>query len=227
MIAVNCGHADTCNDTRGADRSRTDSHLDGIGTTIDQRPGALGGRDIAGDDLNLVRLPFDPRHRVQHVFGMSVRGVDHHKIDARGDERLGAGKALVANGRGCGDAQAALLVLAGIGIGHRLFDILHRDQADAAILRVHHQKLLDTVLVQQALGFVLAHAFADGDQLLRHQLGNFLPRIGGETHISVCQDADQLARLGVAAALDHRNPGDVIVFHQIESLLKRSHRARW
>ena len=87
---------------------------------------------------------------------MAVRGIDHDQIDARLDQPLGAVEALVADrGRG-GDAQAALLVLAGVRIGDRLLDVLHRDQADAAVLVVDHQQLLDAVLVQQALGLVLA-----------------------------------------------------------------------
>ena len=57
---------------------------------------------------------------------------------------------------GRGDAQAALLVLAGIGEFLRLLDILDGDQADAAIGLVHHQQLLDAVLMQQALGLVAA-----------------------------------------------------------------------
>ncbi len=106
---------------------------------------------------------------------MAVRGVDHDQIDAGGDQRLGAGKAFVADGGGGGDAQAALLVLAGVRIGHRLFHVLDGDQPDAAVLAVHHQKLLDAVLMQQALGLVLADALAHGDELvLGHQLGDAL-----------------------------------------------------
>ena len=87
---------------------------------------------------------------------MAVRGVDHHEIDAGRDQRLGAREALVADRGGGGDAQAPLLVLAGVRIGDRLLDVLHGDQADAAVVVVDHQQLLDAVLVQQPLGLVLA-----------------------------------------------------------------------
>ena len=72
---------------------------------------------------------------------------------------------------------------------------------------VDHQQLLDAVLVQQALGLVLADALAHRDQpVLGHQLGDRLARIGGEAHVAVGEDADQLAAaLAVAAAL--RPPG--------------------
>ena len=91
-------------------------------------------------------------------------------------------EALVADGGGGSDAQAALLVLAGVGIGDRLLDVLHGDETDAAILVVDHQQLLDAVLVQQALGLVLADALAHGDELvLGHQLGDVLARIGRQS----------------------------------------------
>ena len=153
---------------------------------------------------------------------MAVRGIDHHQIDAGRDQRFGAREALVADRGGGGDAQAALLVLAGIRIGHRLFDVLDGDQADAAILVVHHQQLLDAVLMQQALGFVLADALAHGDELvLGHQLGHALARIGGKAHVAVGENADQLAGFAVAAAFDHRNAGNPVVLHQVERLLQR------
>ena len=91
---------------------------------------------------------------------MAVRGIDDDKIDARLDQPPGAVEALVADGRRGGDAQAALLVLAGVRIGDRLLDVLDRDQADAAVLVVDHQQLLDAVLVQEALGLVLPDALA-------------------------------------------------------------------
>ena len=76
----------------------------------------------------------------------------------------------------------------------RLLDILDGDQADAAILVIDHQQLLDAVLMQQPLGLVLADAFAHGDEIfLRHQFGNLLARIGGKAHVAVGEDADQLA----------------------------------
>ena len=130
--------------------------------------------------------------------------------------------ALVADRGGGGDAQPALLVLAGVGIGDRLLDVLDGDQADAAVLVVDDQQLLDAVLVQEALGLVLADALAHRDQpVLGHQLGDRLARIGGEAHVAVGEDADELAGLAVAAALDHRDAGDAVRLHQLERVGER------
>src|SRR3546814_16713100 len=74
----------------------------------------------AGDDLHLVGERLDAPHLLDDMDRMAMRGVDHHEIDARIDEKLGAGKTLVAGaGRG-GDAQAAMLVLRRIGMMRRL-----------------------------------------------------------------------------------------------------------
>ena len=101
-------------------------------------------------------MSLDAVDGVEHVLRMAVRGIDHDEIDAGRDQRFGAREALVADGGRGGDAQPALLVLAGVRIGDRLLDVLDGDQADAAILVVDHQQLLDAVLMQQALGLVLA-----------------------------------------------------------------------
>ena len=166
--------------------------------------------------------------RVEHRARMAVRGVDHDEVDAGLDQPLGALEALVADGGGGGDAQPPLLVLAGIRIGDRLLDVLDGDQADAAILVVDHQQLLDAVLVQEPLGLVLADALAHGDEpLLGHQLGHLLARIGGEAHVAVGEDADQLAGPAIAAALDHRNAGDAVLLHQRERVGERRAGMRW
>ena len=118
-------------------------------------------------------MPLDAGDGFEHAPGMAVRGIDHDEVDAGLDQALAARIAGFADRGGGGDAQPALLVLAGIGIGHRLLDVLDGDQADAAIVGVDDQKLLDAMLMQQPLGLVLVDAFAHRDQpVLGHQLGD-------------------------------------------------------
>ena len=156
---------------------------------------------------------------------MAVRGVDHDEVDAGIDQGFAARIAGFANRGGGGDAQPALLVLAGIGMGHRLLDVFHRDETDAAIIGIDHQKLLDAMLMQEPFRLVLVDAFAHGDEpILGHQLGDFLPLVGGKAHIAVGENADQLARplaLLTVAAFNHRNAGNVILLHQGQGIGKR------
>ena len=215
-------HADAGDDPGGADRARPDPDLDRVGAGIDQRLGALGGGDVAGNHLHRVRQALDAGHGVEHAPRMAVRGIDDDEIDAGVDQRLAARIAGFADaGRG-GDAQPALLVLAGIGIRDRFLDVLHGDQADAAVIVIDDQELLDAVLMQEALGFVLADALAHRDELvLGHQLGHLLPPVGGKAHVAIGEDADELAGASVAAALDHRDAGDVILLHQRQRVGER------
>ena len=81
-----------------------------------------------------------------HARRMPVGGVHHHHVHVGLDQRLGALVAVLAHADGGGDAQPAERVLHGGRIGLRLVHVLHGDEADAAVLLVHHQKLLDAVL---------------------------------------------------------------------------------
>ena len=61
-------HADAGDDPRGADRARTDADLHRVGAGVDQRLGAVGGGDVAGDDLRRGwSALLDPLDRLEHV----------------------------------------------------------------------------------------------------------------------------------------------------------------
>ena len=152
-------HADTGNDSGGANRAWPDADLDRVGAGIDQRPGALAGRNIAGNHLHGVRQPFDPVDRFENALGMPMRRVHDDEIDAGLEQPFAALETRIADRSRGGDAQSALFILAGVRVGNGLFDILHRDQTDAAVVAVDHKKLFDTVLMQQPLGLFLAYIF--------------------------------------------------------------------
>ena len=188
---------------------------------IDQRLGAIRRGDVAGSDLRVIAFALDARNRFQHAFGMAMRGVDHHNVTFGLDERHGAPQTIVADIGGGGHAQAAAFILTGVGKFLRLLDVFHGNEADAAVVFVYHQNLFDAVLMQKPLGFLHLHAFAHGDELvLRHQLGDRLALVGGETHIAVSEDADELAR-AIFRTFHHRNTGDAIALHQFERIGER------
>ena len=51
------GHADAGDDTGRADRPGPDAELHRIRARIDERERAVAGRDVPGDDLDLVLVP--------------------------------------------------------------------------------------------------------------------------------------------------------------------------
>ena len=155
---------------------------------------------------------------------MAMGGVDDQKIDARVDELHRALEALVAGRRGSGDAQAALIVLDGIGVGDGLLHVLDGDQADTIAVDVDDQQFLDTVLVQEALGIALADALAYRHQVVaRHQLVDLLVRVRGKAHVAIGENADQLAGspAACAAVLDDGNAGNLGLLHQVERVGQR------
>jgi len=149
---------------------------------------------------------------------MAVRGVDDHDVDTGGEQRFGALQLGAAGTRCGGDAEPAVLVLAGKGMQLRLFDVLDRDEAGTAIFAVDDQQFFDAMLVQEALCFIARSRLVHRDEIVfRHQLGDGLVRVVGEAHIAVGQDAAEPAGLiGIGAALDDGNAGNLVVGHQAQ-----------
>jgi len=61
-------------------------------------------------------------------------------------------------------------------------------------------------------------------RLLGHQLGDRRIRVGGEAHVAVGEDAEELALL---AALDHGDAGDVVLAHQAQGNRRAWPRDGW
>ena len=149
-------------------------------------------------------------------------GIDDNQIATCRHQKFGTVEAILANCGGSSDAQAAVGVLAGVGVFLSLFDILDRDEADAAVGVVDDEQLFDPVLVKQTLGFVLGDGALDGDELvLRHQFGHGLVEIGGKAHVAVGQNADELATArtlrwigGPDAGLNDGNAANAVGCHQ-------------
>ena len=92
----------------------------------------------------------------------------------------------------------AMAQAGGIGVIHRNFDVDGQAAQVRQVKKFESGMVVnpltigpDAMLMQQALGFVLADALAHGDELvLGHQLGDALLRIGGKANVAVGQDAD-------------------------------------
>ena len=159
---------------------------------------------------------------------MAMGGIDHQEVDAGVDQALGALEARIADRGRRGGAEPALRVLGGVRVELRLLHVLDGDEADAAILIVDDDQLLDAVLVKQLLGLGLADRLAHRDQVLaRHQLIDALLRVGGEADVAVGQDADQAAEVvaASAAAVDDRDARDAVGLHQRQRVGKGGIRA--
>jgi hypothetical protein len=187
-------HADTGDDARGADRARPDPDLDRIRPGIDQRAGRFGGGDVAGDHLRRIGQLLHPFHRAGDIAVVAVGGVDDDHVAFGASSASVRSKPLSPTVVAAATRRRPGASLVALGIGHRLFDVLDRDQADAMEGVIHHQQLFDPALVQQAARLFLADPGTDRREVLvRHQFAHRLGRIVGKAHVAVGEDADQLA----------------------------------
>ena len=193
-----------CNDARGADGAGTDAHLDAVHAGLHEIARRFGGCDVAADDLQVAPLRLDARDHVEHALGVAVRGVDDHHIDAGFAQRRDSLHGVLRRTHGCADAQATRRILAGARELGGLLEILHGDHAAQFLVAVHHQHLLDAVLVQQQQHFVLRRVFAHGDEPLfwRHDRRHGRVELHLEAQVAMRDDADDLG------TLHHRHAGD-------------------
>src|SRR4051812_5427647 len=215
---LDCGdlrHAHAGDDARGADRAGTDADLYPVRTVVDERLRTIAGADVAADDLHVGIARLDPFHPVEHALRVTMRGVDHHHVDARLGERGDALVGAFADADRRADAQLPLCVLARVGMLGFLQDVLHRDEALQMEFLVDHQHALQAVLVHELDGVLAARALAHGDELLlrRHDVLHRLVEVGLEAQVAVGDDADHFA-----AVLQHREAGNLVRALQLHHL---------
>ncbi|MNO76459.1 hypothetical protein D3C76_675330 [compost metagenome] len=210
-------HADTGDDTGGADRARADTDLDCVGASFGQGLGGSAGGDVAADDLHFREVLLDPANAVDHALGVTVSGVDHHHVNAGGDQ---CGNAItgVFTGTDCSThAQTTLIVLAGQRVSLGFFDVVDGHHALEGEFVVDDQHAFDAVLVQQFTHIVLVGAFLDRDQALfrRHHFTDSGIQAVFEAYVTGSHDADQVA------IVQYRNAGDVVLAGQFEQVTHR------
>src|SRR2546428_205621 len=119
-------------------------------------------------------------------------------------------------------AEAAVLVLVGVGMLAALEDVLHGDEALQNAVPVHHRKLLDTVRAEDPLRLVERRALGRRDQaVLRHGVADRAVQLALELQVAVRDDPDQLPR-----AVHDRHARDLEADHQLMSLAQRAVRAQ-
>ena len=125
---------------------------------------------------------------------MSVSAVHRQQINLGLHHLLGALQEVAGGADSRGHAQAAVRILGGGGIFQPLLDVLYGDQALQVVVIVHHQQLLDAVLVQDGLGVGQGGSHRNGDEVfLGHHFADGDVGAGFEAQIAVGEDADQLA----------------------------------
>ena len=207
------GHAGAGDHAGGADGTGTDADLDGVGAGVDQGQGAFVGRDVAGEEIDFGEALLALGDSFEDAGGMAVGGVDGEGVDAILDEFGGALEEVAGGSDGAGDAKAALLILAGVGVLQLLLDVFDGDEALELVGVVDDEKLFDAMLVQDLLGLLEGGADGNGDEVgLGHHVADGDVGAGDEAQIAVGEDADELALLGDGDA------GDLEAAHDFEGV---------
>ena len=200
-------HADAGDDPRGADRARPDADLDRVGARVDQRPGRLGGGDIAGDDLDRVREPLHPLDRAATFAIVAVRGVDDDAVAVGVDQRLGRARSPCRRPwsrrrRAAGPSPS--LVAIGVATAFSMSLTVIRPTQRSSSSTTSSFSIRRWWRSRRASSWLDAERDG-GEILVRHQLADRLARVLGEAHVAVGEDADQLAGL-----LDDRDAADLV-----------------
>ena len=106
-------HAEARRHARRAAAAGPDADLDAVGAALEQEARALGGRDVAGDQLDVAEALAELAHRPLHDHRMAVRDVDDEHVDAGAHELGGALEIVAGRADGRADPQPALLVARG------------------------------------------------------------------------------------------------------------------
>src|SRR5262249_55115070 len=155
----------------------------------DQVLGAVGGGDVAGDQVDFREAALYFLDGGQDAFGVPVGGVDHQGVDASANQFLGALEIIAGGAKGGGDPQPAEIVLGSKRVLDGFLDVFDSDQAFEAIVFVDDQQLFDAVPLQDRLGLVERRANRDGDEIvLCHGFTDRQVEAGFETQISIGQN---------------------------------------
>ena len=205
-------NANASHDTRGADRAWADTDFNCVCACFGQGQSSGAGGDIAANHLHLREILFNPTYAVDHAFGVTVSGVDHHHINASRHEGRDAIRSVFTRADRCAYTQTTLIVLAGQWVSLGFFDVVNGHHAFEGKFVVNDQNTLDAVFVQQLAGFFFVRAFLDRHQTLfrRHDVTNGGFKAVFKAHVAGRHDADQVA------ILQHRNTGDIVLASQFE-----------
>ena len=164
-------HSNAGDDTRGANRARSDADFDGVRAGLDQGQGRLSRGDVAGHNVDAAKGLLHVANRVDDATAVAVGGVDNDRVHSGIHKSRDALVRVCGNAHGGRNAEAAVLVLAGVGEFAQLDDVAVRDEADKFARAVHDRKFFNAVFAQDLLrlGKVTA-IFCDDEVFARHEL---------------------------------------------------------
>ncbi|BBG30506.1 cation/multidrug efflux pump [Zymobacter palmae] len=208
-------HTDTRNDTRGADRTRADTHFDGVRASFNQCASSGCRCDVTADNLNVRIGFFYPANTFDNATGVTVSGIDDDDVNARFDQRINAIRRFSTRTDSGTDQQATISIFCSVRVVTCFFDIAHGDHADQ-LFTVDNEDLLDAVFLQLLFDLFQRRAFRYGDQFFTrgHNISNASAQVTLEAHVAASHDTGQLAIVQNGEAGETRLSGQLGQFTQ-------------
>ena len=103
-------------DTRGTDRTRTDTHFNCVSASLCQISSCIGSGNVAADYRNLWVFILYIFHLIQHELRVTVSCINNYYVDTRFDYCFNTIGRIGTGTYGCGHAQSALFIFTSIGI---------------------------------------------------------------------------------------------------------------
>src|ERR1051325_5881425 len=176
------------------------------------------GRHVAAHQLRLGERLAQAFDRLEHALRVPVRRIHHDHVAPRVDQGAGPRQGVGSAPHRRGDAQAAVLVLVGVGELAALEDVLDGDEPLQHPALVHDRELLDAVLGEGLLGFIEGGPHRRGHQpVLRHGVTDRAVELALELQVAVGDDAHQ-----APGVVHDGHAGDAEPLHQVHRFAQRA-----
>ena len=208
------GHTHTSHHTGGTDRTRTNTHLDSIGTVINEHLGSLASSNITNNDIDIGEhlLGFD--EFLDHRLRVTMGSIDDDSVGTSINESLHTVEGISSHTHTSGHTQTTLLVLTGHGLILGFGDILIGDKSDQTVILIYYGQFLDFVLLQDLCGSHQISLLMGGYEIiLRHDFLDRTIQTTLEAQVTVGDDTHE-----VLLIVDHGDTTDMILRHDVEGL---------
>ena len=197
-------------DAGGADGPRPDTGFHSVHARLDQRLRAFAADHVAGDQPHVRVVGPQPLDPLDDPAAVAVCGIHHQHIDTGFTQERRPLLGIGARAHRRADPQGAPAVVAGVRKIAGFLEVLGGYQTLQLKVLVHHQHLLDAVLVKQRQDLILVRIFLDCDQaiLRRHDLADRTVQTRFEAQVPVGDDARQAAVVLDRQARNIVPPGD-------------------
>mmetsp|Transcript_40023 Transcript_40023/g.66889 ORF Transcript_40023/g.66889 Transcript_40023/m.66889 type:complete len:497 (+) Transcript_40023:100-1590(+) len=173
------GDSASRDDTGDANGARSDSDLDGIGTSVNQVASSLSRANVSGNDFDVGHSLLHLTKGVDGKIAVTMGNVEDDHVASSGNELLGPVDILILDTDGGSNEKTTLGVKGGIGTETGVGDVLGGDQTSEEettgdVDVVNKGQLLKLLLGQKFLGLINRNTKGSNDELVlgSHVLGD-------------------------------------------------------